>query len=385
MRHFYYLTLLLLLFISCQKTKEKSEDFIFFKNLTPTEKPIEGIPDNEVVKIVKLEFTDASMLSHISKLEITDSLIFIKDMLANHISVFSHKGKYLRQIGMRGEGPKEFINFSMFFLNEENEEVIIVDDYKRVLLYYDYLGNFLRSVSLPEEAVRYCSKGMLLDDDKLLLNYMICNVDNSAYGIVDLGKKQLSDKFFPYSPLKSRNLFYPFSFNPISKLADEIKVILPLNDTIYKYMAASGQFIPHYVIGHPKKLPSTKDITPDCANYSLERGRLWKEGFFLGFSGIYETEDKIILQFEEGVLGGIYIGDKMTNSGKYYTEVYDASTLQFPLCHIRYAYKDMFVSAISPGDCNFASFKNVKNPLVQEMLKDYSEDDNPYLFFYKLK
>lgn len=373
------------LLCSCQQRRQESIlSCDFLQNLTPTGKIIEDIPDNEVIKVIKLELTDSSMLGSIRQLELTDSLLFVYDAMNPHVLVFSHDGKFLNQIGNRGEGPQEHINFNLFFLDKENEEVGIIDDYKQVVLYYNYGGKFLRSIPLPENSIRYSSSGILTEGNELLLNNMICNVNNTAFTVVDLSGQKNRKTYFPYNHIKSLHAFYPYSFHPMSKTAEGVSFILPLNDTVYNY-TVSGEIKPKYIVGHFKELPRPEDITSNCSNFSSEYFRLWKEGFFTGFRGVFETEDNIVLSFADGILGGYYIGDKKTKSGKYYTEVYNERTKKMPLMDIRNTYRNMFVSSVSPALCDFSSFKNIENPLVQEVLKDYSEDDNPYLFFYKLK
>lgn len=380
--HKHVLTLVLVLcLLSCNEQKQESKNIITLKNITPTEEPVEGIPDNEVVKIVKLELTDASILSSISKLEITDSLIFAYDAMSPNIFVFSHEGKFLNQIGKRGEGPQEYINFNTFFVDKKNEEVIIVDDYKRVLLYYSYNGGFLRRVSLPEKAIRYCANAILLENDLVLQNNMINPQTNMAYNIIDLKQGDLKGSYFSYHPISIIDHLYPFSFHPMSKCSDGVSLIMPMNDTIYRYNA--GEFEPKYMVEHSKKLPDAKDFTSNCSNLSMEYVRLWKEGFFTGFNEVFETDDKIVLPFRHGIQAGYYVGDKKTMSGIYYVSAYSLDTKILPLYKLVATHRDMFVGTSLPSD--FMDLKHIENPLFKKLLEETSEDDNPCLFFYKLK
>ena len=115
-----------------------------------------------------------------------------------------------------------------------------------------------------------------MDDNTLLLFNMMDMKENIAYSLIDMGKKELIGKYFPYAPINPNNYIYSFSRHPITATENGADIILPLCDTIYNYSLSSRSFEPKYVVETPRKMASKYQIKNDKKKrYSDELVDLW--------------------------------------------------------------------------------------------------------------
>lgn len=134
---------------SCSPAKEASSNII--RNLNPTEEPLQEPLTYKNVELIKLETSPSSLLGNINRIEMNDSLIFISEF--ERLSLFTRKGKFVSQIGSKGNGPDEYIVLSSFYIDNEKQQVTIIDDYKNALLNYDFKGKYLSTVSVPKKTL----------------------------------------------------------------------------------------------------------------------------------------------------------------------------------------------------------------------------------------
>lgn len=68
-----------------------------------------------------------------------DSIIFVSEF--GKLYTFTREGKFVSQISRKGEGPEEYIVLSSFYIDNKKQQVTIIDNYKNVLINYDFMGN----------------------------------------------------------------------------------------------------------------------------------------------------------------------------------------------------------------------------------------------------
>ena len=94
-------------------------------DITPTVDQL--FPLSEVasdIEFVQLEVTDESMLrEEIHNIQVSDSFILVDDLFS--VCLYTRDGKFLRRIGNRGEGPKEYDFSLLLVLDETNQEIYI--------------------------------------------------------------------------------------------------------------------------------------------------------------------------------------------------------------------------------------------------------------------
>jgi len=95
----------------------------------------------------------AYMFSQIRDIAIDEAgRFYVLDMKERHIKVFDEKGRYLRTIGKKGQGPGE-LGIPAFMSITNQNEVVVEDPGNRRLTYYALNGDFLSSISTAKMTI----------------------------------------------------------------------------------------------------------------------------------------------------------------------------------------------------------------------------------------
>lgn len=367
---------------ACHGSKQQNIEVLRCSNCSG--EALETPPSYKVTDIIKLETNIESFITNIKQMEMNDSLIFILNGSEN-LYVFDRNGNFKNQIGKKGEAPNEYLVLNTFYINAVEQMVVLIDSYKNVLLNYSFDGKYISTISMSPNTLLNCNNTLLMDDNTLMLFNMMGIKESIAYSLIDMNKKELIGKYFPYAPIMTNNYIYSFSRHPIAATENGANIILPLCDTIYNYSASSRTFEPKYIVETPRKMASKYQIRNDKKQtYSAELYDLWEEGYFTGFNGIYETKEKIILTFLNGIIMGYFIFDKLDWKGNYYIYEYDDASGEIPFYPVIYTYDNKFIASV--GAEKLLEYKgSIKNRIFQDAIKDLKEDDNPCLLIYELE
>ena len=374
------------LHISCSKKENQISNYELLHCLNCPKGTISEQPNYDSLQILKLETNKDCLITEFRQLEMNDSMIFLLD-LNESLYAFNKNGKFISRIGEKGNGPGEYNRINTFFIDNKNGNIIIVDEVKSALITYDFTGKFISTVHLPMENIRNSSRALLLDNGYLMLNNMINPEDNMAYSIVDLHSGRLKGKYFPYDPIRLNNSFYTFSNHPMVKFEDEIHFIMPLSDTIYNYSKSS--FSTKYIVEGLQKVASKEQIKQPLSSYSSEIFRLGQDGYFTGFTALFETQNKILLEYkEQGIILGFFLFDKQTKEGNQYLYTVAEFIKEVPFFRIVYSLPDdQFVGIANPVELlrikNSLDVNNLYVKQLKEVIENTNEDDNPILFIYK--
>ena len=138
-----------LLFSGCSKHKKEKTDSIPVPVITLEPKSNQPKIDlNDIAKnlsFIRLETkTDCLLDEIISKVEIFNNRVFIFSTLKmmNAVYCFDLQGKFLFQVGSKGQGPGEYISLIDFVLDKENKCLWLGDSFNKILK-YDLDGNFI--------------------------------------------------------------------------------------------------------------------------------------------------------------------------------------------------------------------------------------------------
>lgn len=367
---------------ACHGSKQQNIEVLRCSNCSG--EALETPPSYKVTDIIKLETNIESFITNIKQMEMNDSLIFILNGSEN-LYVFDRNGTFKNQIGKKGEAPNEYLVLNIFYINAVEQMVVLIDSYKNVLLNYSFDGKYISTISMSPNTLLNCNNTLLMDDNTLMLFNMMGIKESIAYSLIDMNKKELIGKYFPYAPIMTNNYIYSFSRHPIAATENGANIILPLCDTIYNYSASSRTFEPKYIVETPRKMASKYQIRNDKKQtYSAELYDLWEEGYFTGFNGIYETKEKIILTFLNGIIMGYFVFDKLDWQGNYYIYEYDDASGEIPFYPVIYTYDNKFIASV--GAEKLLEYKgSIKNRIFQDAIKDLKEDDNPCLLIYELE
>lgn len=135
---------------SCSKKKENNLESADVRIDIATN---EDVTFKELVDenyFIKLETTDESNLKYISDVQITKDYIFIGDIGAQGIFVFSFpEGKFVRKINALGVGPEEYLGFQDFQVDDNSKTIEILDSNQKKIIKYNFEGKYISSKNIP--------------------------------------------------------------------------------------------------------------------------------------------------------------------------------------------------------------------------------------------
>ena len=146
-------------FISCGKPN-KNADYNNYPDALQIEVYLKDIVRTETynydnlypsVQTIALETTDDlnSIIegTQIKKVRVVDNKLFIQDL--EKIVIFNLEGKYVGAINKRGRGHGEYLSLTTFDVNNNSKQIIIYDAFNHKLLFYNYAGNYIKQVEIP--------------------------------------------------------------------------------------------------------------------------------------------------------------------------------------------------------------------------------------------
>ena len=194
-------------------------------------------------------------------------------------------------------------------------------------------------------------------------------------------------RYFSYTPFTAAGYMYFFGNHLMTKMDREIHCIMPLNDTVFSF--SRNRFNAKYIINLPNELAPREafqvTIEKTFSDFAFEYAR---DGFFTGFTAIFETKNNLLLEYKhQGLINGFYWADKNTRNGNYYIYSIGNPIKKIPFFRIMQAFDNTLVGIV---DADVLQQLNdqidvASNPQLSK-LKKITEtlrfDDNPVLFFY---
>lgn len=206
--------LLALLFTCCtgankSETKEQSE--------LPVIKPFvinleEGIDNFQKIKLstiadsiqyVQLETSPKCLLNELREIKLTKESIFVSDF--EGIYKFSRDGKFLTQIGSKGNGPGEYKNIRTFTIDTKNQLIYAVFHWKKMIGIYNFDGNYLQNIKCNFNV----EKIALYGNDALACSLPCGGYVDNDYNlyIIDKNTGVTIEKFEDYYNIKGMHSF----------------------------------------------------------------------------------------------------------------------------------------------------------------------------------
>ena len=343
--------------------------------------PFDSLMD--FVSFVKLETTEDNLIGGISQILFVNNKIIVVDFdVSKTITVYDESGKFLNKIGKLGQGPEEYAYLGHVILTPDKSTVVVVDMGSGNLKYFGLDGNFIKSVKFPF----WFSRCEFINDNIIAGHYSGGNMvqkNNVSYKpqlvITDLKGNILSSGFQSFY---SKN-FASTTFMPLLKFDNEVIYCPPFSDTIY-HVSEKG-LCPLYHLNIQRASPII--IDNNTTDNSWEE---YKENnpFFNG--EIIELKDATMIN----------ISERYKNWSRFiiYSKKQDkifgcTGTLSNPFFRIfsvpKARYKDDMI-VVDERASNIIANRNIfyqlgEKNIVDKLFKDLTEDNNPVLFFYKIK
>jgi hypothetical protein len=340
------------------------------------------------ITYVRLSSVPGSLIGEINKTVIRDSCIYILDRYKTRsLKKFALNGDFLATVGSCGEGPEEYIEPTDFVLYKD--EIIVCDQYKADLKYYDLEGRFKYRKKVPFLFLkfacfapdRYVFHAIDADNDHLpsIANYSVFQSDSSFV---------LNARGF----FRPKNVYVSFlSENNFSAGKNSLFYHPPFTDTIFS-IDADRQLKAEYVIDfQEKKLP--QEAVEQKNGRPLET--LFRTGRYAVFAGNYVVmEDGLYFEYvvKNMRYRGIY--SRKTNKLKVGNMFYnDLKYSMLPFENILTSMEDNMLVGYMPAYDARASYEEAdRDKWVKRfgeentrIIESMADDDNPILIFYKIK
>lgn len=342
-------------------------------------------------QLIKLETIDESLIGKIQKVLISKEKIYVLDSkISKKLFCFDIKGKFLKVIGVKGDGPGE-IDTPLDFDVTDNFIYLIDRRYK--VNKFDLEGNFKLEIKLP-----FRSTIINVFDDKNMFFYShyyqwspyYLSQINQSKKLVSLDFKHQSEFVDGYGVPKA------FSRNGQNSLFLKF-----LDDTVYN-LSPNGIF-PKYIINYPKR---EKDNILDAfkSNESIDKLSNARRTSDAKIANGDFAENNIDFTFttkiNQGILGINYYNRILKKSSPMFVSLYDdmfftgANFLPVGLHESNFIYTinlgesvSYYNELIEESKTNKKLFDELKNEefsKIIKLIKQSEEDDNPILLLTKV-
>jgi len=159
---------LLLLFLSaCNPTQKQTEAEIVIDLHKAIHLPLDSLKIKSL-HYIPLETNDNVLISHISKILVSDDRIYIADYhQSKTLFVFDLQGKFIFKINRIGRGPGEYINFFDFNISESGD-IYLWDTAQSKLIIFEQDGSFQTEIRLSSPLINF----ILFPNNRLYANWI---------------------------------------------------------------------------------------------------------------------------------------------------------------------------------------------------------------------
>lgn len=310
------------LLYSCTATKSSSDfsNEIFVDVEQSVELPLQR------GRIIPLETSDSSLLYDIVSIDQVKDKYFIRSR--NKILTFDTEGNYLYNISGIGQGNKEYVNLSSFFI--KNEELCIYDFNQGRVLFFAPSSRYLRTEKAVKNSDVECAPQLIRPYGKN--KYIAKNSFNGTPGYVTPALSLLDEKYTITQTLEGHSLhtgFLLFDFMNCDDNGGFITYWEALSDTIYtvvndcmvqpKYFVNFGEYAIPAVERLNKDVYDLIDYVNKPENQKLATliRYVYEEENYLYFVFSCEDSVRLALYNKETHNTTTYILPAEVNGGKY--------------------------------------------------------------------
>lgn len=333
--------------------------------------PIDSII--EKVDYIKLGDTGDVLIGDVSKLWITPQHIVIVDKFkAMSIFVFDRSGNAQAVINRLGRGPQEYTSLTDVCLTPDQQRIVVLDNSKKKLLYYNMEGDFLydKNTSFWIGDLAYADEQHIIaktygaqNEDPGLTSYE--NKDDNLYILDTL--MHIKQSMMPRTAI-------------LKQFEDRLYVNAIHGDTIYR-VAGSDGLVPQYRLD----MSAINGVT-NFGEESMEKVMEIRKNNAYFPNDYVDGKDFALFRFSMPVAPYMQLVMHNKHTGQNYSiEGTSKKALNIYFMEVSYAFDDQFVAAIPAfrfvGD-NTPMPGSEQRAVIQKNLTD---EDNPVLLFYTLK
>ena len=196
------------------------------------------------IEYIPLETNKNSLLGNIRKIFFEKNMFYVIDN--NDVcKIFNRKGKYLKTINRKGNGPEEYVQIFDINVDPQTGNILFLD--RNTIKEYDIAGNFIKKIESPEKSFNFFNFTILSNG---LFAANIANFKSSGkeegFLIYDSSLKIHKKITFPSPTIKPKppTPDGSFSFTPVfsdiyrfSRCKSEVNISREFNDAVYRLNA----------------------------------------------------------------------------------------------------------------------------------------------------
>lgn len=254
----YFICSFALLFFSCDSTKKDNASAINIEHSLSDFRisPLSSYASK--IRYVQLETRNNCLIAQdIKKIYLEKGKLFVHDN-EPFLKVFdANTGKYLYNIGRKGQGPGELPFLGYIDINPGNKQILL--SWSKYTHKFDFNGQFIANMERPESDTIELHSNVAMLDDSLYAAGCKSNSDHQEYAAIvfDTNKKRISfllsyrdmiqhPIYKTWSPLRQGGFFY--------RTGKDVRYYRGISDTIYTYNREQQQFKPVFSFDFGKHL-----------------------------------------------------------------------------------------------------------------------------------
>lgn len=201
---------------------------------------------SQSIKIVPLETTEASLIKSVNDILLYKDNIIILN--GGKCSVFSKEGKFLTDIGQKGNGPQEYLMIENIFVG--NDTIYLYDSYKNQIYKFTLDNKYISSFKIDSTLSDFRGIAMIGESDFVVFTpdkgfpttHKFLTFFNTA--------GELKDSLLRVSKLSQpANINWYFKEGTFVQNEKELRYKDVFNDTIYTIETNAGKYLttPKYI------------------------------------------------------------------------------------------------------------------------------------------
>ncbi|MDR3268376.1 MAG: 6-bladed beta-propeller [Tannerella sp.] len=363
---------------SCKRELQKTDEL-----LTLDFKLEQGLDPAGMLEtaFIKLETNDACFIKTVVQVESAMGKIFLLSGGDWRLLVFDPSGKFVTQVGARGNGPGEYIAPISFSIDPYEKRLSVIDGAQEKIIHYDLQDYRF----LSEEKPPYKSLGLeYAGDDRIVWkNIDYSSADYAGWSYLVSGRDHTLQKKYVKNEFMSGYLSGPMK--TIYKCKEDILAYTQYDPVVYRF--PEDTIVPQYRLSFGKyQLPPIDYLQKISAGYADFMPEL-KQSNYVFYYTVFETGETLVVLYTVAETPYIGIYDKKHRRIDAYTrQEFEDKLGAGKIERLSGTMDDYIVAVLQPFDLLEKKAENYTFlPQLQELLTQTSDDDNPILLLFKVK
>ena len=334
--------------------------------------PLSQLVDS--LEFIRLESSEEAMVNPVA-IEVTKHYVGVINTMGEY-KLFTHGGKYVANIGRKGQGPGEYFDVYYSQIDELNNRIYLIPGFGSKILVYDLQGQYIQDIPL---AYNFHSAIFNVNSKKELLTVIQVTwegEDIPAVWVQDFeGNLLKSNRMRHFDGMRTfSNNIYTQRMSVGKDTTDfYLLTFAPRADTVYYYDAIANRCIPKFSLKLNEQYIHTYHETPHHYLMRLLTAyKVYPENYARSLLVDKRTLKGAQVELVMDELGGISVPLKYCLPSDYH---------YFAICVDPYRMMVLLEERLKEKD------KMSKKDLakVTELMNTISDDDNNYLLLGKWK